>query len=250
MAMDILQRFWSGYLRAQEWIPWDTYTADQTEAIKVFDRGEDLFERDLFEKGDFSGALAAFTQAISLWQNPEFYRERGMVYICMKDSEMALKDYTKAIKLNPAVSVYYFSRGLAYLDAARYDKAIADFTKTIEMDDTIPLHYGKRARAYFLKGEFDKAAADYAEALMLDPTAFHREGNEKLKQEQAEVQAKIRETGGKNIRITVKKREGDSVHDMELYGLIDALNGDSGQDFSVAAPSVPSAPSRKKGNKK
>ena len=63
----------------------------------------------------------------------------------LKQFDMAIADYTRAIGLNPKSAKAYNNRGIAYGGLEQFDKAILDFTKAIELDP-------KLADAYFNRG--------------------------------------------------------------------------------------------------
>ena len=48
--------------------------------------------------------------------------------------ELAIKDYTKAIEIEPTWDVYYWVRGNAYKYLEQYDKALADYRKTKKLN--------------------------------------------------------------------------------------------------------------------
>ena len=52
--------------------------------------------------------------------------------------------------------------------SASYDLAIADYTEAIKLDPNDPDVYNNRGQAYDNKGEFDLAIADYTAAIRLD----------------------------------------------------------------------------------
>ena len=55
-----------------------------------------------------------------------------------KDPEEKIKNYTKAIELNPYNAQYYYYRGLAYKAKARFPLAIEDFSKAIGYQANYP----------------------------------------------------------------------------------------------------------------
>ena len=59
------------------------------------------------------------------------------------------------------------------------DVAIADYTRAIKLDPKFLPAYHNRAHDYYGRGEYDKAIADYTEELRLNPKfaeAFHGRG--------------------------------------------------------------------------
>jgi len=79
---------------------------------------------------------------------------------------MEIEDFSKAIRLNPNNPSHYSSRGTAYYKQKQYDLAIKDFTEAIRLDPTA-VAYDNREEAYKKKGRYDLAAKDAAEAVRL-----------------------------------------------------------------------------------
>ena len=79
-------------------------------------------------------AVDAYTKAIEL--NPKFaeaYNDRGVAYADLGNPTRAIKDYNKAIQLNPH-ALPYNNRGVTYSKLGNYQQAINDFNKAIELD--------------------------------------------------------------------------------------------------------------------
>lgn len=52
--------------------------------------------------------------------------------------ESAIKDFDKAIELDPSLAEAYYDRGLAYSELNQYEKAIKDYDKAIELRENLP----------------------------------------------------------------------------------------------------------------
>ena len=84
---------------------------DKEEAIDYDEyckRGEDKFRNK-----DYQGAIKELTKAIKI--DPECtdaYLERGNIKMAIDDYDDAIKDFTKIIELDPGNSIAYFSRGM------------------------------------------------------------------------------------------------------------------------------------------
>ena len=96
-----------------------------------------------------------------------------------KDPEEKVKNYTKAIEINPYNAQYYYYRGLAYNSKALFPLAIEDFSKAIIYQPNYPSAYSSRGLSYYEMGQQDAAIADYTKAISLDPrysVTFFRRG--------------------------------------------------------------------------
>jgi len=86
-----------------------------------------------------------------------------------KDPEEKIKNYTKAIEINPYNAQYYYYRGLAYNAKSLFPLAIEDFSKAIMYQANYPSAYSSRGFSYYEMGQHDAAIADYTKAISLDP---------------------------------------------------------------------------------
>ncbi|MDR1149277.1 MAG: tetratricopeptide repeat protein [Spirochaetaceae bacterium] len=122
--------------------------------------------------------------------NAEEYSERGDKYFREKDFDLAIKDFTEAIRLDPNFTAAYITRGLSYLEKQKiavkslqgleclkrenyeYDLAISDFTEVIRLIPNDAIAYYRRAFVYIKKNieaNETKAIADLTEAICIDP---------------------------------------------------------------------------------
>ena len=66
----------------------------------------------LRDKGDFDGAIAAYTEGIRLNpQNAQPYSSRGQAYLRKGELDRAIADCNKAIQLDPMMAEAYCTRG-------------------------------------------------------------------------------------------------------------------------------------------
>jgi tetratricopeptide (TPR) repeat protein len=115
-------------------------------------------------------AIDDFTKAIKLEPNNGLnYRERGRAYALKKDYDKAIADFNRAIQLDPGHAKAYNNRGLAFALKGDHDKAIADYDQAISLDPNLAQTYYNRGNTYTRKGEDEKAIADFEAALRIDP---------------------------------------------------------------------------------
>ncbi len=130
-------------------------------------------------------AIAEYTEAIRLNpNNAKYYSARGYSYSRKDERDSTIADYTEAIRLEPKNAEYYCERGHVYrIWKEDYDKAIADYTEAIRIEPYYST-YKWRGEAYLgKKGGYDKAIADYTEAIRLKPNNgnYYDRGNVYLK---------------------------------------------------------------------
>ena len=129
-------------------------------------RGWALRERNQPER-----ALSDFNRALEIAPNTaNYFSQRALTYLRLKEFERAIADYNKAIELNPRSAAFANDRGIAYMDMKDYARAITDFNRAIELDPRYALPYNNRARAYALgSSDHTRAIADLDKAISLNP---------------------------------------------------------------------------------
>ena len=103
-------------------------------------------------------------------QSAEDYIYEGYTKGKSGDLYGAIKDYTKAIQINPNSFVAYNNRGLSKLKLKDFKGAIADYTKAIEIDPNKEISYSHRAMAKSALNDEYGAIADTNKAIELDPS--------------------------------------------------------------------------------
>lgn len=85
------------------------------------------------------------------------YKVRAIVYLAIKDTIAALKDYTQAIQLDPTVSDYYEQRAEVLFDLERYDESNADYEQMLKLnygDDMARMGIGRNLK---MQGKYEEA---------------------------------------------------------------------------------------------
>jgi tetratricopeptide (TPR) repeat protein len=95
---------------------------------------------------------------------------RGMEAGRRHDYDLAIAEFSEAIRLNPDNSMAYFHRANAYRQKNDFDRAIANYNDVIRLNPDYSEAYNNRGFAYVRKGDYDKAIADFNEAIRLSPT--------------------------------------------------------------------------------
>jgi TonB family protein len=122
-------------------------------------------------KQEYDLALSDFDEAIQLHPQELFYAHRSYVYWRKGLLDKALDDINLAMKLRPKDSPLihdYFVRGDIYSDMGEYDLAISDYSEAIRLKPYDRYSYDQRAKAYRKLGKDDLAAADEAKAKQLE----------------------------------------------------------------------------------
>ncbi|WP_445241756.1 tetratricopeptide repeat protein [Microcoleus vaginatus] len=145
-------------------------------------KAEDLFIRgeDKYQKGDYQGAIAAYTQAIAL--NPKYaqaYHNRGNARSKLGDNQGAVADYNQALRINPNYAKAYYNRGISRFELGDNQGAVADYNQALRINPNYVLAYNNRGLARYRLGDKQGAVADYNQALRIDPNhvnAYYNRG--------------------------------------------------------------------------
>src|SRR4030042_1797338 len=97
------------------------------------------------------------------------YIERGNVVFDKGKYDEAIREYSKAIELDPDNAVAWNNRGLASLYKEQYDLAIADYSKAIELDPGYAAAWNNKGVALQNLGRNEEALECYNMALQIDP---------------------------------------------------------------------------------
>lgn len=111
---------------------------------------------------DFDRALALEPGLVVAW------RQRALAYRGKGDYERALADFEQAILLAPSDARLYTDRGVTYELLGDYPNAIRDFNRAIAFKPNHVAAIQSRGRTYFYLGNFAQAAADLQRGLALD----------------------------------------------------------------------------------
>jgi tetratricopeptide (TPR) repeat protein len=112
-------------------------------------------------RSDFPNAIKEFTKAIALEpNNKQTYNDRGAAYTQTRDFSAAISDFDRAIRLDPRFHEAYLNRGTARLHAGDLAQAVADLSIAIQLDQRSDTAYRLRSMAYDRMGWAAKAAND------------------------------------------------------------------------------------------
>ena len=143
------------------------------------------FNRGVYKdnNGDKHGAIKDYVKAISIRRSAEAYYKKANIEREMKEYEVAIDDYTKAIKAKPNFADAYLNRGAVYYDCGvikqnsgdnhgaieDYLTALDDYTKGIKIKPDYAGAYSNRGDIYFKINRREDAIADYNLAIKINP---------------------------------------------------------------------------------
>jgi tetratricopeptide (TPR) repeat protein len=122
------------------------------------------------QRGEHDLAIADFTEAIRLDpMSATAYTNRGKAYYGKRDYDRAIADHSEAIRLDPKNANAYSSRGAVYSLKGSYDLALRDSNEAIRLNPKFSMTFSNRGFVYNNMGNYDLALADLNEAIRLDP---------------------------------------------------------------------------------
>jgi len=114
-------------------------------------------------------AIKNYNKALQLNpDNPDIHLRRGGVYKELKQYINALEDYDRAIDLNPKDENAFIDRGLVYYELRQFKHLIEDCNRAIELNSKNENAFINRGIGYHELRENNKAIKDYDQAIGLN----------------------------------------------------------------------------------
>lgn len=115
-------------------------------------------------------ALADIERALKIEPNHAFALElRGEVYALEKNYDAALEVFARVQSINPHWAVPYFDRASIMLDRKEFQPALDELNKAVSFQGRMPLFYLVRSLAHFRLGDLESAHKDQDLAVQLSP---------------------------------------------------------------------------------
>ncbi len=162
------------------------------EALKAIDLAIGLERNDLKllnekavilnEKRQYPLAVAIYDEIIRKQPQAYAYNNRGTAKYALGNEQEAIKDYDRAISLNPKYADAYNNRGKAKFEMGNKPEAIADLDRAISLNPKSAEAYFNRGNAKSDLGNQLEAIKDYDRAISLNPKsaeAYFNRGNAK-----------------------------------------------------------------------
>lgn len=120
--------------------------------------------------GQYDKAFENYSEAIKLKPSLAVgsYQGRGMIFAQRGDMPAAIKDYTKALSINPNLPDVLHNRASARV-FSDVSGAIGDYSQALTLNSNRPDTLSGRGYAKFLSEDMEGAIRDFNEALKLNP---------------------------------------------------------------------------------
>lgn len=147
----------------------DKVARDLIKGLVISSEGSEVQIRDEIPQPSIDQLAKQFSASV--------YFSRGLAHALKEESDAAITDYDKSIRLDPENANAFVNRGKARANKGALDEAIVDYDKAISMDPDYALPYNNRCFAQVKKGNFDAAIADCDKAIALEPNFAYAYNN-------------------------------------------------------------------------
>lgn len=147
----------------------------KTTAVRSFESPQDFYSRgtESLTKGQNEKAIKEYTKALELDpKHKNANNHRGIAYKRLNRFDLAMADFNRALELDPNDADSYANRGLIYTAQRRFDLALKDFDRAIQLDPQLAMAYWGRGSALIGKGQRDRAMQNFNKAIEIDPNTF------------------------------------------------------------------------------
>ncbi|KAJ8298279.1 hypothetical protein KUTeg_024810, partial [Tegillarca granosa] len=125
------------------------------------------------KQGDLNLAIFNYTRAIKLDpKDHEAYFHRAEMYEKKGEMLMALEDYARATRIMPTRTDAILKHGMYYFEKENWSNAISDFTDLLKVDPLNAMARIYRGRAYAKLNQWSPAVEDLSAAIHLDPNSW------------------------------------------------------------------------------
>ncbi len=123
---------------------------------------------ELYRQKEYQRAIDAFTKVIDIAPDHlESFRIRGAIYMKLNKHDLAVRDFEKAVLIDPGKEGVHSDLGTAWYYAENYHKALEYYDIEIEQGHENHLVYFNRALCLEQMGQVDKALEDLSKSLSL-----------------------------------------------------------------------------------
>lgn len=143
--------------------------ATLSSAIAGFTVGDGWFLRQDFENAVRYFSSIIHSDDISKKDLGSAYFNRANAFYELGNFDLALKDYSRALSLDPYDADAYYNRGNTYSDLGDLDHAVSDYTAAIRLQPDHDFAYFNRGNCYLRQGDLGQAVEDYKKAYALRP---------------------------------------------------------------------------------
>jgi len=123
---------------------------------------------DLYQNGDYEGAVVAFKSVIGLEMNQgtdnavNAYNYAGMAYIQLGQPDNAIKTYKAALQIDPLDDAMHIALGNVFYDQNDYANAEKEYKAAINLNSQSATNWYSLGQAYLAGNKYDEAQNAFA----------------------------------------------------------------------------------------
>ena len=148
-------------------------SGEATEADEEWTRYADKEETELADSKirmhELPAEATGLKETIIDLKQAEAYNLQGETSLSRKQYDNAIKDFSRAININPKFVDALINRGGTYADLGRFNDALGDFNDALKYEKKDAGLYNKRGEIFLENNLYDQAIKDFSSAIVLNP---------------------------------------------------------------------------------
>ena len=121
------------------------------------------------DMNDLPAGAVGLKETLSDLQRAETYNLQGETNLSKNFYNNAIKDFSRALEINPDYVDALINRGSAYAELGRFNDALMDFNHALKFEKRDAELFNKRGEIYLQNKMYNEAIKDFASALILNP---------------------------------------------------------------------------------
>ena len=176
LSLLLLFTIWLGYVTWNRCYVWQNTETLFTNLIKKYDNIPVAYNnRGNWYRlnGELQLALKDYNKAIEI--DPFFFRpfhNRGLLFYMLNRKDLALQNYNLAISYNPQSELTYFLRAKLLFDLRQYKAALSDLNRVIALTQNFDKAFFLRGTILSLINQNENALKDFTQAIKCNPNYY------------------------------------------------------------------------------
>jgi len=121
------------------------------------------------DMNELPASAAGLKETLTGLRQAETYNLQGETHISKNLYNNAIKDFSRALEINPNYVDALINRGGAYAQLGRFNDALMDFNHALKLEKKDAELYSKRGEIYLQNNMHDQAIRDFTAAIVLNP---------------------------------------------------------------------------------
>jgi tetratricopeptide (TPR) repeat protein len=144
-------------------------TAADAEWTQYADKEGPEIAESKIQMNELPAQATGLKETIIDLKQAEAYNLQGETNISRNQFNNAIKDFSRAININPKYVDALINRGSAYAQLGRFNDALEDLNEALKYEKKDAELYNKRGEIFLQSNLFDQAIKDFSSAIVLNP---------------------------------------------------------------------------------